>query len=286
MNARSVLWIAVFAAVLVVLTGPAGAFVPQVSLNLQIAEVNAEEVFGQTPMAFQYRVADSLRYGVTSTGRLPWTFVLRYDDFSIGDEDGDAWTAVVGYRQSYDDFIWGIKMVEEYWDPFGFDNVLYEGVAPYFSYRKDALTVGGYVVGAYAFSDEPAIQEEFSYGIGGAGAYKLVVNNKLTVIPRLGFQYYDSGQEGWEESFSITADVGLKFDLSEKWTLGATFDYTMETADDVMDANWYGLGLKISTTFNEKVGGFAGIKTTQGFDTPGGEELDDTTLTFGVRLQF
>ena len=285
MNARSVLWIVVFAAVLVMRVAPSLAFIAQPALDPNL-DFTVEEAFGQSPMSYQYRVADALRYGITSDSGLPWTFVLRYDDFSIGDEDGKAWTAVGAYKQSYEDFMWGIKMVEEYWDVDDFDSVLYEGVAPYFSYKKDYLTVGGYVVGAYAFSDEPEVEETFSFGIGGAGSYKFNLAEGWTLVPRVGFQYYDSGQEGWEESFSITTDIGLKFDLSEKLTLGFTFDYTMETADDVVDANWYGLGLNISTTFNENAGGFAGIKVTEGFDTPGGEELDNTTFTFGVRLQF
>jgi len=289
----TVFWIGAFVAVLALGSTPSMAFVPTVSQQVQIGlDYQAMEWFGQTPVAYQYKAANSLRYAVTGKGLYPWGFGLSYDNFDSAGQDGKAWTAVVGYRsqrnafeEALDNLAWGIKVIEEYWDSDDFDSVLYEGVAPYVSYKYEDWTFGGYVLAGYTFSDEPQVGEEFFYGIGVAGAYRLQIADAWRLVPRLGVQYYDSGQNGWEESLSITADIGVKFDVSEKVTLGAFVDYTVETAD-MVDDSWYGFGLKISGQLSDNIRGYAGVKTTRGFDGPGNADFDDITVRAGLHLQF
>ena len=294
MKARTVLSIVVFVAVVVLRAAPSMAYIaqPQVQVDFN-SDYRAMEWFGESPVAYQYKVAHSMRYGVTGSSNYPWSFMLSYDDFDYAGQDGTAWTAVVGYRSPRDRYeealealAWGIRMIEEYWNPDEYDTVLYEGIAPYVSYKYEDFTVGGYILGGYTFSDEQEVEKEFFYGIGAAGSYKWQFMDDWQLVPRLSAQYYDSGQPGWEESLSITADIRLKYDISDRLAIGATFEYTVETADDVVDSNWYGVGLKISGTLRDNLRGYAGVRTTQGFDGPDGAEFDDFTVIGGLQVKF
>lgn len=294
METRGLVSTAVLVAVLVLCATPSLAFVPQAQVQADYDwQYTARQWFAETPVAYQYKVAGAMRYASTGFGTYPWGVKMAYDTFESDDQKGRNLTGILGYHaprdpleEAIDDLAWGIVSIEEWWCCGDYDWVLYEGVAPYISYRYQDLTVGGYVLAGYTFSDEPEISEELFYGVGAAAAYRWKLADDWSITPRLSAQYYDSGQSSWEESLSFTASAGVKFDVTDRVSLGASFDYTKETADDVLDDDWYGFGVKVSGQLSDYIKASAGAKITQGFDGPGGANFDNTTLHAGLRLIF
>lgn len=293
MRMRALILALAISAVCVLGAAPSPAFIPVESSQNHISvQYQAREWFGQTPVAYQYKVANAMRYASTGLGTYPWSLRLAYDTFESGDMKGKNLTGIVAYHaprdpyeEALDDLAWGIKSIEEWWCCDDYDFVLYEGAAPYISYRYKDFTVGGYGLVGYTFSDEPEVSEELFYGLGAAAAYRWKLGDTWRIVPRLSAQYFDSGQPGWEESLSFTASAGLKFDLTDKVKLGGFVDYTVETADFV-DDNWYGFGVDVSGRLSDYLKVSAGLSTTQGYKGPGGVDFDTWTFQFGMRLTF
>ena len=286
MRTRGLVLIAAVAAALLLHAAPVEAFVSQVCIEAQIVQVSADDLFGRTPLAFQYTASRAIiDYAAVDIGvTLPWKLQLAYHDYKFLGSEDNAWTAVAAYEAPADDrdWGWGVLAPEQYWDPDGYDSLWYEGVTGYGYYNvNEQLRLGGFGHLNYAWTDVPGISNELSYGLGAFGSYKLNLSDDAWVAPTLTFMHYGAGQDGWDDSniFSMGGKLCLTF--ASNLALEADAFYFIDTTNDLVDDSFlkWDIGLRYAAGDRLNIGG--GIGTTENF-----EDFDRTTIRFDVRLAF
>ena len=182
MRTRGLVLMAVVGAVLLLHVAPGEAFVPQVQIEAQIVQVSQDDLFGRTPLAFQYTAARAvIDYAAVKVPvQLPWQFELAYHDYKFLGGDDTAWTAVGAYETAVDTtWGWGVLVPEQYWDPDGYGCLWYEGITGYGYYNvNDQLRLGGFGHVNYAWSDVPGIDDELSYGVGAFGSSRTFTSTR------------------------------------------------------------------------------------------------------------
>lgn len=242
--------------------------------------LTAQQLFGETPGAYQYVLMGTMWYTTLVAVTHPWVFWLAYNDVDYLDADGEFWTAKAAYWATVAQWGWGVAVVEQYWSLTGFNDLLYEGVAPYYYYMYGKWMFAAYVALAYAFSDIQQLEDEMSYGVGVGASYNAELGENVTLTPGVTVQYYDSGQTGWQESLAIMAGAKLKWDVSAEGAVGAYVHLITET-EDIADDTWWDAGVKGSYKFSDSITGFASVSTTQG-----AEDYDSTRFLLGVNVSF
>jgi len=281
MKERTVLSLVAVTAVLVLVAAPAQAFVQQT--QTQIALVNSDDLLSRTPLAFQYTVnryvrdyAADLRGGYT----LPWRVDLTYNKYEFLGQDSPTWTGLVQYKRPVDAWGWGVQVPEQYWSEDEFEDWLFEGITPFAYYDVNGLRVGGFGHFNYAFTDTEG-GDEFSYGLGGFGSYKLNLTDKAWLTPTFVYTHYSPGQDSWDDSNILTLGTRIDYGLSDTLGLYGKFFYTMDTSNDLIDDSFWEweAGAHYQATESVEIGGSFG--TTEGFASF--EEAWTFRLNFGFR---
>jgi len=283
MRLRKVLWLITVTAVLVLVAAPARAFVPQVQIEAQIVQLNADNLLSRTPLAFQYTVARYVRDYAADTrdSTFPWRGELAYNNYEFLGESGHAWTALVQYRQPVNAWGWGVQVPEQYWSTDEFEDWLFEGVVPYAYYDVNDLRIGGFGHLNYALTDFSG-GEEFSYGLGVFGSYKLSLADSWWLTPTAVYMHYSPGQDTWDDSNVLTLGARVDYGLSGTLGLYGKFFYTMDTSNDAIDDSFWEwqVGAQYQATDNIEIGGSIG--TTEGYDS-----FDEArTYRFNVGFRF
>ena len=282
MTMRKVLWLIAATAVLVLVAAPSQAFVQQVQIEAQIAQVNADDLLSRTPLAFQYTVNRYVRdYAAVRGDGLPWRVDLAYNNYDFLGNDGRAWTGLLAYNRPVNAWGWGVQVPEQYWSEDEFEDWLFEGVTPFAYYDVNGLRVGGFGHFNYAFTDTEGA-DEFSYGLGGFGSYKLNLTDKAWLTPTFVYTHYSPGQDSWDDSDIFTLGTSIDYRLSDTLGLYGKFFYTMDTSNDLIDDSFWEwqVGAHYQAAESVEIGGSFG--TTEGFASF--EEAWTFRLNFGFRF--
>lgn len=284
MRTRGLVLIAAFAAALLLHAAPVEAYVPQVHIEAQIAEVNADDLIGRTPLAFQYTVTRAVRdYAAPRLDiTLPVRGELAFNNYEFRSDGGEAWTALGAYERSVNAWGWGVQVPEQYWTPDEFDEWLFEGVTPYAYYNvNEVARVGAFGHFNYVFSDVEAA-EELSWGLGAFGSYKFSVTDAFTFTPTAVYTHYAAGQDNWDDSDILSLGTRLKFALKTDLNLYTTFFYTADATNDAGDDSFWEWEAGVNYRASEKFKIMAGFGTTEGYE----DFKDAWTFRLGARLKF
>ena len=282
MRMRGLVLVLALATVFVLGVSGAHAFVP-VQLQTQI-QYSADDVLGRTPQAFQYTVNRAIRdYAAPRLdARLPWTIKLAYNSDDYFGTDDATWTGLLAYEQPVNQWGWGFQAPEQYTDRSGYDSLWYEGVTGYAYYDLDTYgRIGGFGHFNYAWSNVTGLEDEFSYGAGLFGSYRINFSEAAWITPTLTFTYYSPGQTNWDDSTIFSVGTRLDYAASANLGLWAKLFYNADTSNDAIDDSYldWRIGLNYLATDRITIGG--GVGTTESF-----EDFDRTTFEMSVRMTF
>jgi len=284
MKARGLFLVAAVTAALVLHAAPSAAFVPQVQIQAQIAEVQSDDIIAWTPLAYQYTVTRAVRdYAAPRLGTdFPLRGELAYNNYEFGANSGEAWTALGAYERPVNAWGWGVQVPEEYWTPDEFDDWLFEGVTPYAYYNvNEVARVGAFGHLNYVFSDVEGA-EELSWGIGAFGSYMFKPTEGFTITPTAVYTHYAAGQDNWDDSDIFTLGAKLKFSLTTKLDLRGSFFYTADATNDAVDDSFWEWELGVNYLATDKIKLLAGFGTIEGYD----DFEEAWTIRLGGQLSF
>lgn len=262
-------------AVGVLLAGSSRAFGSLVEQQLYVPlSPRVLEVMTQTPSSFPHTWTRMGRYYTTwdlDSAGSRWRGELTYNDIQLDSSDITYWTGGLAYQRPYDTWGWGFVVPEQYWGDFDDDDsewMIYEGIMPYGYYqvnRRFRIGVLGEV--DYLFSDGIEFDEEFSYGFGGFGSYRIDLGSKVTIMPKAIVTYYNPGQDGRDNSIIFSLGGRLRYSLLANLNLDLYAFYTTDTEnDDLLDDTYVDLGALLNFRVSDKIEFSGGYETTQEFD--------------------